>query len=192
MRAAQVHSLTHSRLLVSISGTRLMSGITTPNLHHSAVLDYKTPCALTLATNKPIQYHQCRQYHPSLSQRFSSILPEVKTVPNVASRLQLVAKRVNSGSPSLSSPSSRRAKSLVAPEVTNTVSISGKTATAPRTAFSKSRVATTNLLQSTSYTSSTPDPKPKLPFLHYQTNDAREVLYTRDEDEANKWLSDIK
>ncbi|KAG0341383.1 hypothetical protein BG000_009296 [Podila horticola] len=169
-----------------------MSGITTPNLHHSAVLGYRTPCVLTLATNKPIQYHQCRQYHPSSSQRFSSILPEVKTVPNVASRLPLVAKRVNSGSPSLSSPSSRRAKSLVAPEVINTVSISGKTATASRAAFSKSRVATTNLLQSTSYTSSTPDPKPKLPFLHYQTNDAREVLYTRDEDEANKWLSDIK
>ncbi|KAG0086466.1 hypothetical protein BGZ92_008109 [Podila epicladia] len=37
-----------------------------------------------------------------------------------------------------------------------------------------------------------PDPEPKLPFLHYQTNDAREVLYTRDEDEANRWLSDIK
>ncbi|KAG0040875.1 hypothetical protein BGZ82_007897 [Podila clonocystis] len=181
----------------SISGTRLMSGITTTiAMHHPTVLGDRIPHILSLARNKPTLYHQYRQYYPSSFQRVLSIIPKVKTAPSVAFRLPPVREKVDSGSPSASSSSSssRRTKSLAAPKTINAVPISGKTptTTAPKTVFSKSRVATSNLLQRKSLEHSAPDPEPKLPFLHYQTNDAREVLYTRDEDEANKWLSDIK
>ncbi|KAF9420907.1 hypothetical protein BGZ94_008983 [Podila epigama] len=47
--------------------------------------------------------------------------------------------------------------------------------------------------QSSSSSSSPPSISPlSLPLLHYQTNDSREVLYTKDEEEANKWIKDIK
>ncbi|KAG0019809.1 hypothetical protein BGZ81_009599 [Podila clonocystis] len=173
-----------------------MSGITTITMHHSTVLGDRIPHISSLVRNKPTQYHQYRQYYPSSFQSVPSIIPKVKTALSVALRLPPVVEKVDSGSPSASSSSSysRRTKSLAAPKTINAIPISGKTSAtaAPKTAFSKSRVATSNMLQRISLEHSAPDPEPKLPFLHYQTKDAREVLYTRDEDEANKWLSDIK
>ncbi|KFH62327.1 hypothetical protein MVEG_11538 [Podila verticillata NRRL 6337] len=156
----------------------------TTSKHYSTTFGDKTRRASSLAGEPPILYHQYHQYHQSSSSRRVPFTQQnAKATPSVVSWFPPIAK-LDFGSSS--SSSSNRVKTSWASPSINTFPISGKTTSA--------RATVSNGTSPEGFPSSTslsPDP-PKLPFLHYQTNDSREVLYTRDEDEANKWLSDIK